>query len=161
MEPQKLGALITAHKGTLTSLQQSSKSILIHEDGETRISVYSGELTAQGLIEQTKRILQAFPALPNSFADLLIERVKDKGFSDSRLRDAVNNVIDNCPYPTPTMANFLGFDKRVRVYNYNEICALITKFEASFDDYHRYPNNGKPFFVKKCDKEMFNLPDEL
>lgn len=149
------------NRETLMSLQPSSKNISIHDGGECFLSVYTGGLTPPALVEQTTRVLQAFPSLPNSFADLLIERVKDKGFSDDRLRDAVNHVIDTCPYPTPTLANFLSFDKRIKILTYNELVSFVTKGEASFQDYAKIKITGRLHYVKLSDKKLFNLPDEL
>lgn len=60
-------------------------------------------------MESIKKIKLAFPDLPAGFYDVLSERIKSKGFSDERLNDAVNHVIDTCKYPKPTVANFISF----------------------------------------------------
>lgn len=61
--------------------------------------------------------------------------MKENGFSDQRLTDAVNNVIDTCIYPTPTVANFISFDKRVKTYKYPEICEMLNEDIRAFDHY--------------------------
>lgn len=107
------------------------------------------------------RIRAAFPDLDRGFYQLLKERIREKGFSDQRLTDAVNHVIDTCPYPTPTLANFLSFDKRVKLITYQELCTLIGKGEATMDAYERMRINGKVFFVRKDEKRLYNLPNEI
>lgn len=57
------------------------------------------------------KVSQAFPTLPEPFYDLLCERIKEHGFTDERLKKSVNYVIDHCIYPTPTIAQFISFDK--------------------------------------------------
>lgn len=146
----------------MLSSPKSCTNILVPSDsGELQMSVYSGELTAENLITQSLKVLTAFPSLPNSFIDILLERVKAKGFSDQRLNDSINYVIDNCQYPTPTLANFLSFDKRVKVYTYNDLCGLASSGQASFEDFHRFKIDGKAHYVKIADKKLYNIPDEL
>ena len=90
-------------------------------ESKSELSIYKGELTQNGLLENVQSIKKAFPNLPIDFYDKFIDRIKSNGFGDDRLTDAVNHVIDNCMYPTPTIAQFIGFDKTVKVYNYAEL----------------------------------------
>jgi hypothetical protein len=66
-------------------------------------------------------IKKAFPALPLDFYDVFIDMVRETGFSDQRLRDAVKYVVCTIPYPTPTIANFISFDKRIKLNTYDEM----------------------------------------
>lgn len=102
-------------------------SVTKNEQGDCFISKYSGELTAQALSRSVAKIKASFPQLPPEFYSILIDRVKAVGFCDERLIDSVNYVIDNCIYPTPTIANFLSFDKKKRLYSYKEVADLIDK----------------------------------
>lgn len=142
-------------------MQPSSTNTLVVENGSKTLSAYSGELTPDNIVLQATKIVKAFPSVSNSFIDLLIERIKDKGFSDRRLNDAVNFVIDNCQYPNPTLANFLSFDKRIKILDYDELCSAVVKQETKFDNYTPIKINGKSFFVRKKDKELYNLPNEI
>ena len=130
-------------------------------DSEASLSVYHGNITQENFVSSVARIKVAFPDLNKDFYQLLKERIMEKGFSDQRLTDAVNHVIDTCPYPTPTLANFLSFDKRVKLITYQELCTLIGKGEATMDAYERMRINGKVFFVRKDEKRLYNLPNEL
>lgn len=125
------------------------------------LSAYRGELTVRTATESVARIKAAFPALAPEFFKVFIERVREKGFDDKRLIDAVNHVIDNCQYPSPTLANFLSFDQRVKVFDYNQLCGLVLRQEASWSDFSKVRINGKLFWVRNSEKELFNLPDEI
>ena len=77
------------------------------------VSIYKGVLTTQGIIEGVAIIKKSFPSLPVDFYDILIDRLKANGFNDDRLKAAVVHVIDTCVYPTPTIANFISYDKKI------------------------------------------------
>ena len=77
--------------------------------------------------------------------------MKEKGFSDEKLKDAVNHVIDNCRYPVPTIAEFLSFDKVVKIFTYQEAAELVTKGKASFDDFEKREIDGEVFRILKSD----------
>lgn len=85
---------------------------LTHINDDT-VSVYKGELTSQGIIEGLAAIKKAFPLLTQDFYDILIDRLNANEFNNDRFHDAVVNVIDTCIYPTPTIANFISYDKRI------------------------------------------------
>ena len=143
------------------SLQKSSKSLLTKTSNGNELTVYRGELTPKALSQNVAKVKAAFPSLQPDFFVLLIDRLKEKGFSDERLKDAVNSVIDNCHYPTPTLANFLSFDKRVKILTYQELCSMVTEGEASYSRYSRIKIKGKIYFVRTVDKDTFNIPEEL
>ncbi len=85
------------------------------------LSVYRGELTTQGIIKGVSAIQKSFPSLPIEFYEVLKDRIKASGFSDDRFIDAVNHVIDNCVYPQPTVAQFVSFDKKIKLNTYEEM----------------------------------------
>ena len=158
---ETVGQIVRKQQAGLIS--QTSLPQLFQKDNDNSysISVYGGVLDPKTVAREVAKIKVAFPALPKDFYTLLIDRLKEKGFTDQRLRDAVNNVIDTCQYPTPTLANFLSFDKRVKLITYQELCTLIGKGEATMDAYERMRINGKVFFVRKDEKRLYNLPNEL
>src|ERR1035437_8959738 len=73
-------------------------------------------LTPECLAKNMEKIKNAFPSLPVGFYDVLCDRLKTKKFNDARLCNAVDGVIDTCAFPTPTVANFIMFDKDNPVY---------------------------------------------
>ena len=102
----------------MSNLQKLSVENL---EQKTEISLYKGELTTPVVIQSIARIKKSFPSLPVGFYEVLSERLKDNGFSDERLMDSIKNVIDTCVYPTPTIAQFISWDKRIKVYTYEEM----------------------------------------
>ena len=114
-----------------------------HKEGE--ISLYKGTLTTPVVITAITDIKKAFPLLPEGFYDVFTDRIKENGFNDDRLKDAVNNVIDNCIYPTPTIAQFISFDKRVKLFKYPEIIEMVEAGDPNaFDRYKRIEMEGLP-----------------
>ncbi len=142
-------------------LPESSQELLQKLDNEGTLTVYHGTLKQETVAKGVAKIKAAFPTLSPEFYLLFISRVKDKGFTDERLTDAVNHVIDNCQYPTPTLANFLSFDKRIKVISYDELCDLVGSQKASFNSYSAIIINEKRFYVRNSDKELYNLPSEI
>lgn len=112
-------------------------------------------------ISEISKIVKAFPALSEDFVDLLFERAIAKGFTQERFVDSVNNVIDNCQYPSPTLANFLSFDKRVSLLNYNQVCNLVANQEDKFENYVRVLISGKSFWISSADQLKYNIPTEI
>lgn len=112
-------------------------------------------------MEQMARLRKAFPQLPAGFFEILLDRVEGTGFTDKRLTDAVNNLIDNFNYPNPTIANIIGFDKRVKLLTYSQLCDIENGCPGSFKDYCRVRRNGKIFWINRAEKEQFNIGDEI
>jgi hypothetical protein len=131
-----------------------------HEGGYA-ISAYKGELTKEVYARSVAKIKAAFPQLPNEFYAVLGERIKAKGFSDERLSDAVNNVIDNCQYPTPTLAQFLSFDKKIKLHTYDEVVKTVQPRMTISDLFSKVKVKGQLFWVRHSDKKRYNLPDEF
>jgi hypothetical protein len=123
------------------------------------ISLYHGELTAKCVVDQTAKIAKAFPLLTPGFYDMLSERIKDKGFCDERLKDAVSYVIDNCPYPTPTIANFISYDRTVKFKTYDEMCKEALTSDSIWREWLavKYPDMPKTVWVHANDVQKYNL----
>jgi hypothetical protein len=112
------------------------------------------------MVNQTARISKAFPALKGDFIDILQKRVKELGFGNQRITDCINHVIDTCPYPNPSIANFVSFDKRIKLHTYNDMCDMVSDYGKSiWDDYKaiRVPGLKKIVYVLATDIEVYNL----
>jgi len=88
------------------------------------------------------------------FIDLLTESLKRNGFTDERFTDAVNYVIDNCRYPKPSIADFVSYDRSVKTYTHEQICANGT---ANYQAVRISPAQTKPVWVLKTDFEIHNF----
>ena len=120
------------------------------------ISVYSGELSTRTVIDGIKKIKAAFPNLPPDFYDILSDRIKENGFSDMRFVNAINHVIDTCKYPTPTIADFIGYDKQIKLYSHEEMLAKINFIGNSF----RW-DNYKPIKFRDREKLVWVHVDDI
>ena len=115
------------------------------------ISIYKGELTPDCLIKSMKKIKDSFPNLTPGFFDILQDRLKDNNFCNERLTDAINNVIDTCIYPNPTIANFISYDRKYKIQTYNDMCKMVEEFGRTiWEDYNIIDMpSGKKGWVKK------------
>jgi hypothetical protein len=123
------------------------------------LSVYTGQLTLRTVLEQNLEIAKAFPQLPEGFYETLNRRIKEKKFTDIRLRDAVNHVIDTCQYPVPTVANFISYDKSVQIFTYTDLVKQLNEDKRAWDYYDqvKVPGLDKPGYARKEDVIKYNL----
>jgi hypothetical protein len=93
------------------------------------ISAYQNTgLSQKVLTEQIAKVYKAFQGIENKeYFQVLKERIKESGFSNEKLKDAVNHVIDTCVYPRPQIAEFLSYDKKIKLYTYDQKIELINK----------------------------------
>ena len=114
------------------------------------MSVYGqGEISIECAAKQAKRVQKAFPQLEQGFYDTLIERAKENNFTDKRLCDSVSYVIDTCKYPQPTVSNFISFDKKIRLYTYQQIVEMTDFDKEIFSKCKKIKTGGKVLYYKK------------
>ena len=127
---------------------------------QNEISIYRGELTPIHTLRQITRAKMSFPNLPDQFFDILRERITANGFTDDRFTDAVSNVIDNCHYPTPTIADFISFDKKVKLNSYEDMLKKTNEFGseiwASYEQ-KMLPGRKKPVWVHVDEVKLLGL----
>jgi hypothetical protein len=138
---------------------QNSLQSILPATTNNSISIYQDELNVPFAISQTLRLKKAFPNLPEGFYDILLERVKETGFTDKRLKDAIDTLIDNFIYPTPAIANIISFDKRVKLHSHSDVCDLVAKGNI-WDEFSKVKMKGKFFWISKAEKEQFGIKDE-
>ena len=124
------------------------------------LSIYSGERTKKGVADVTAKIVKAFPGWSEDQTEILKDRFAENGFTDQRMMDAVNHVIDTYEGygKIPNIANFVQYDKRYQVYTYSQICTAHDKSELVMSDYEPIDlGHDKPRFAKSDDIAKFNL----
>ena len=99
----------------------------------------------------------AFPALQASFFDVLIPMLKECSFSDERLLNSVKNVIKTCVYPTPTIANFLSYDKKIKLYSYDDMLKLTETDKKAFESHKAIIIYGITLWAHVLDIHGFGL----
>lgn len=90
------------------------------------------------------------------FTDLLTESLKRNGFTDQRFTDAVNYVIDNCRYPKPSIADFVSYDKNVKVFTWRDIVHNSFDF-SKFVKIRISEDQSKPLYIRQEDFETNNF----
>lgn len=106
---------------------------------QSEISIYNGEPAGpREIAQELSKLKYAFPAMETNFISILSERLVANGFTEQRIKDAVANVIDNFTYKSPNIADVIKFDRKVKLYTYHEVSALVTRGEAQFSDFEIY-----------------------
>jgi len=128
------------------------------------MSIYKqGSVSADVLGSGIKTIANAFPELPKGWYDVLKDMMKDEGFDNERFSAAVKNLVKNCIYPKPTIANMLSYDKTVKIFNYIELLEHTENYspqtrEEYLNSYDKVDFYGVLKYAKKEDVVRFNLP---
>lgn len=151
------------------SVELSPRGLLLHQlakSGSSEVSIFQDRPATLGQIEAvTTQLAVAFPQMAPEFWSLLGKRIAEKQFSAARLEYAVNQVIDNFTYQRLTIADILGekTDRKYRIYSHTEVLNEIHRTGGTMDDYAivRIQNYPKACWVKKFDKVLYNIPDEL
>lgn len=140
--------------------KQSQKTLQIKRTDDCfEMSIYRGSLTPVFVLESSIKIRNSFPSLPKEFFDVFSDRIQENNFCDSRLKDAVNHVIDNCIYPSPTIAQFISFDRNVNLYSYEDMTKKENQSRGTFKRYKPVKIKGvsKPKWASISDIELYNL----
>lgn len=97
--------------------------------------------------------------MPIGFYDTFDDRVRAKLFSKQRLMDAVDFVIDNCVYPTPTIANFVSYDRTVEFKTYDQICKIAINDPDIWNQYSaiRFPDMPQVVWIFNNDVVKYKL----
>lgn len=110
-------------------MQYSKDNIIIRDNGKIELSLYvAGRPSESVLNKAIERLKVAFPYQNIQFFDLLRERVVVHKFCDERLRDAIDDVIDNYNYKTLTIANIIGYNKTIPIYTLKQKVNIVNSF---------------------------------
>lgn len=129
------------------------------EQSDNSISKYGvGKVSAEAFAHGAAKIKKAFPKLPIGWYQILEEALDEERFTDERFRDAVWNLIKTCPYPEPTIANVLGYDKKIKIYTYQELMSKYAssyypgaKYDPIYSEYKKIEIDGQMRLVRNED----------
>ncbi len=114
------------------------------------MSVYLDKLSDVGVAKNMRKLQCAFPKQSKEFFNVLAERLIANGFTDQRLTDAVNSVIDKFQYKELNISDIVRYDKKMRLYNYKEACKLVTQDGYEFGkDLQRISVEDKVYWIMK------------
>lgn len=118
--------------------------------GLNEISIYSGEVADRDIIKsETKKLAAAFPEVTMDFIILLGDRLSENKFTAQRVRDAIGHIIDTSPYKRPAIADIISYDRKVKLFTYEEIQAKCAPGYPAFDHHERITINGKTRWIEK------------
>ena len=136
-----------------TNLSIKDTLLRTNSNGEPELSLYQDRPATIDEMAQAIRTLRiAFPRSGDEFFSLLYERMKKNQFTAKRLEDAVEHVIDNFPYKELNVADIVSFDKRVKLYDKNQIWDECSRGYTT-DDFQKVRIGEKLYWVKKVDIE--------
>lgn len=115
------------------------------------VSKYSGvPATNEELAAILTEMVAVYPIVNEKLA-VLVKVLKANNFTAGRLKDACMHVMETCKYKEPTIADFVQFDRCVKLYTYSECLQMINRGIAAFDNaggdlkvYNRNKQNGLP-----------------
>ena len=146
------------------SLKLSKEDLTVKDNS---ISIYGkGEVSAEVLGLGTIALKKAFPRLSKDWYDILEECLDDVGFTDERFIQAIKSLIMTCQYPEPTIANLTGFDRRVKLFTYNQTMTETKEFSPQmrkrwYEDHPRVKLKDEVYYIAKSDynnyKHLFEV----
>ena len=122
------------------------------EDDKLYLSHYTGDqLDYKTILEQADRLNDFFPRLTAGYFERFRERLTELSnkFTNQKLIDAVNNMIDTYEYEFPPFARIIKFDKRSRLYTRDEILKMQEEDINIWDKVESKKINDKIFYIKK------------
>ena len=145
MENLKLGQLLPE---AANSMRLSVQSLSQRDCNE--LSIYAGDVaTKEQVLGESKKLIAAFPEVTTDFVILLTERLIENQFTSQRVRDAINHVIDTSPYKRPMVADIISWDKKVRLYTYDDVQSQCAPGYPAFNHYEQISINGKIRWIQK------------
>lgn len=145
----------------MQSSTQESTELTVQTES---ISLYTDDPAGvKDIIKAATVIKKSFPSLPQGFYDILGDRIRANNFTAQRLRDAVTHVIDNCVYPTPTIANFISFDRTLKFKTHEEMCKEALTYEQIWKQWLpvKFPNLPRAVWVFENDIVKYKLEGYL
>lgn len=96
--------------------------MLVKIDDGFEISTYVDKYPNEIQLQQAVgKLMIAFPKMSKEFFILLSEYLLKEKFTEERLKDAVDNVICKFQYKELNISDIISFDKRVKLYTYNDV----------------------------------------
>lgn len=136
------------------SFTNTSKTEIIRGNDYSQVSIYhkGAKATQEQLIRNIAKLEMAFPKMQRDFFKILLERIDANNFSNKRLENAVNYVIDKFQYKELNVADIISWDRKINIYTYEQICNLIHKsMIKGFEDTETREINGTKYWVLKRD----------
>ncbi len=140
--------------------EPQKSDVKIYED-YCELSIFSkGTLTKPTVAQSIANVKKSFPTLETGFYEVLSQRVTELGFTDERLQAAVKNVIDTCIYPQPTIAQFISYDRNMKLFTYQQMLKMLNDNENVFKSYSSvriFADQVQPLYASNNDIVRYGL----
>ena len=122
---------------TSSESSTSSQMMTVSSDGSASVSLYRGGRTKKGVSDAIALVAKAFPKWTPEQSEVLAGMFAEDKFSDARMMAAVKHVIRNYAGfdKVPNIANFMQYDKRIKLYRHRQIDALVERGECGYADF--------------------------
>jgi hypothetical protein len=136
---------------------------LLENVKENKLSIYErGKVSAENFALGAKLIKGSKPELPDQWYEVLEIMLDQDGFTDQRFKDAVQVMISACPYPKPSHADILSYDKFVDAYTWDELLKITKDYSPQsrgkfLDNYVRVIHYGQERWVLKEEAIKYKL----
>lgn len=144
-------------------MQNYQPTELLENSKENKLSIYErGKVSAESFALGTKLIKGSKPELPDPWYEVLEVMLDQNGFTDQRFKDAVAVMISTCPYPKPSHAEILSYDKLIDVYTWDELLKNVKDAAPDFrkkylENFVRIIHYSEERWVKKEDAIKYKL----
>lgn len=149
--------MIEKFENTLPSLMQHTN---IKQSAGRQVSIYGkGQVDKDVWGKASIVIKKTYPLLSNDFISVLYERMQEHEFTNERCLESIKHVIDNCVYPTPTIANFVSFDKHIELLTYPQMLKKNDELQGRGFKYYSAVDFGlsKPLYTSNVNVEKYKL----
>lgn len=118
------------------AIREGGKAAVLSNSGEHyEISLYAdAPATDEQIILCTERLRDNYPNQTAGFWAELQSQIEKVGMSGQQLADAVDNVLQNHHYATIRIADVVNFDKKRKLYSYQQMANLIAQHIGSSTD---------------------------
>jgi len=144
-------------------LQSNQQNEQLEKCKENKLSIYGiGKVSAESYAQGAKLIRGSKPKLSTGWYEILEIMLDQDGFTDQKFKDAVQVMISTCPYPEPSHADILSYDKFIDAYTWEE---LLTNVKDASNEYRgkylesfvRIIHYGEERWCKKEDAIKYKL----
>ena len=142
---------------------QKSKQVIsrIKTDNEnnTTLSIYKDSLLRPETYVIGERMLkERFNNLNEEMSIILLDRVKEHGFTNKRFMDAVKFVLDTHKFPTITPADIIQFDNVLNLRTWEQVSFEGKEFGSTIWQYYKPTEvKGKCYYIHIRELEKYNI----
>jgi hypothetical protein len=135
----------------MSSLPQLFESTSLSKgDGCYEVSIYQPNKPTQDVLAWALKTLQAcYPDTNAMVFEIILERLKSNEWGNDKIKDAINHLIETHVYKTINPANILTFDRKRKLYSYNQMIDMVNKYGSEvWNRYGKEKINGKNWFYE-------------